>query len=82
MDSKLELQQAKDYEIHSKGAEGQVHYQVDGLPKGVKLDGDRIHVDGDAQPGTHTIRVRATDEKGEVDERIITLVIMLHEVEA
>ena len=59
-----------------------MQYKVDGLPKGVHLVGDRIHVDDYARPGQYTIRVRAVDEKGEVDEKIITLVILHHEVEA
>jgi hypothetical protein len=63
------------YRLSCDGAEGKVNYEVDGLPEGVKLVGDRIFVSGDAKPGRSILRIRARDAMNEVDEEIVTLII-------
>ena len=69
------------YDLACEGAQGSVSYHVDGLPEGVRLEGDRLFVSSSASAGNYIIRIRASDESGQAAERILTLSIVHQEVE-
>jgi hypothetical protein len=56
------------YRLSCEGASGNVKYDVDGLPDGVKLIRDRIYVTSEAQAGRSIIRIRARDSSNQIDE--------------
>ena len=59
------------------GANGNVKFNVDGLPNGVYLNGDTIVVSQNADSGNHIIKATATDSLGRVAERIVNLGIVV-----
>ena len=79
--TKFSVAQSGAYDLSCEGAQGSVNYHVDGLPKGVRLEGDRLFVSSSANAGNYIIRIRASDEGGQVAERILTLSIVHQEVE-
>ena len=72
--TQLNLDQA--YSLTCSGAQGQVTYQADNLPQGVRLSNDKIELFGDNYAaGYYPVKIRAQDSTGAVDERIVVLVL-------
>lgn len=71
----ITLQQA--YELACIEAQGQVQYQADNLPAGVRLDGNRITVydHSKVSSGYYPIRVIAQDGAGQLDQQIVVIFI-------
>ena len=65
------------YKLHCIDAHGRVVYFATNLPEGVRLAGDTIEIyDINKVKGDlHTIKIKAVDESGQVDEKIVILVI-------
>lgn len=58
-------------------ATGQVRFEAQNLPPGVRVHNDRIELFDNSQVnnGNYPIRIRASDDSGTSDERIIILVV-------
>ena len=61
--SPLTLQ--KNYQLECEGAEGSVEYHADNLPKGVRINGDKLEVSNSAEvkEGYYTIKLHARDSR-------------------
>ena len=50
------------------GAKGDVSYDISGLPEGVELIGNKIHVGAGAAAGDYVIRIVAKDEAAQKEK--------------
>ena len=59
--TRFTVSEASDFELECKGAQGDVHYDISGLPDGVEIDGNKIHATAGAKVGDYVIRIVARD---------------------
>ena len=54
-----------------------MHYEAMNLPEGVKLKGDQLYIEDSSKlkRGYYPIRIKAFDDYGQTDEKLIVLVV-------
>lgn len=63
------------YQLSCSGAQGDVNFEVEGLPEGGVLMGNYIVLGADVENGNYILRIRATDASGNIGEKIVNLVV-------